>query len=124
MFQAFLYAWSHTTVRILESASGHLIKGAEKENSGGIHIDTTFSAWSILRSSILQRYEATSIAPSITFLCWAEESNHMLWWIPRSLVVDLSGDVCQGFRQQLLLDFSRIPTTTSNYLWVWSVTEI
>jgi len=35
MFQAFLYARSHTAVRILKSDSGHLIRGAEKENSGG-----------------------------------------------------------------------------------------
>ena len=44
MFQAFLYARSHTAVRILKSASGHLIRGAEKENSGGRHKNTTFIA--------------------------------------------------------------------------------
>ena len=66
-------------VRMLKSASGHLIRWAEKIKSGGRHIDTTFSAWSMRRSSFLRRKEATLIAPSITFLRWAEESSHMLW---------------------------------------------
>jgi len=55
IFQAFLYAQSHIDVRIFKSASGHQMRGAEKENSDGRHIDTTFSAWSILRSSFLRR---------------------------------------------------------------------
>ena len=44
IFQAFLYARSHVAVRVLKSACGHLIRWAEKENSDGRHIDTTFSA--------------------------------------------------------------------------------
>jgi len=44
IFQAFLYAQRHIAVRVLKSASGHQMRGAEKENSDGRHIDTTFSA--------------------------------------------------------------------------------
>ena len=77
--QAFLYAQSHVAVRVLKSASGHRMRRAEKENSDGRHIDTTFSAWSILRSSFLRRQEATLIVPSNTFLRWTEESSHILY---------------------------------------------
>jgi len=61
MFHAFLYALSQITVSILKSASGHRIRGAEKENSDGKHIDMTFNAW-----SFIWFYAGTSIAPSMT----------------------------------------------------------
>ena len=52
-FHAFLYALSHTAVNVLKSDSGHWIIGPEKARRGGRHMDTTFNAWSILRSSFL-----------------------------------------------------------------------
>jgi len=44
IFQAFLYALSLIAVRLLKSTSGHRMRGAEKENSDGRHINTIFSA--------------------------------------------------------------------------------
>jgi len=76
-FYAFLYALSQMAVRVLNSDSGHLMSGAEKEKSDGRHIEMTFNAWSILRSSFFRRYAATSMAPSMTFLLWTAESSHM-----------------------------------------------
>jgi len=80
-------------VRVLNSDSGHLIRGAENEKSDRRHIEMTFSAWSIFRSSFFRRYAATSIAPSMTFHLCTVESTHIFWWIPSSLVVDLPGTV-------------------------------